>query len=244
MKKIFLGLLAFVCLSFVDAKTIKVGMNIEYKPFEYIDENNKVVGFDVELLDLISKRSGLKFEIINMPFDSLIVALKGGKIDMAMSAMSATDDRRKHVDFSLPYYSSRSIFIQKKGKGIKNEADLKGKRIGAMLGTTHEMSANRIKKQIPNVQVMIYDSITSAILALKADKIDVVIDDSIVGLGYIRQNVGELEKAFSIPDESEGISIAFDKGKNTKIRAKIDKAILELKDSKEFDKLAKKYNLK
>ena len=215
----------------------KVGSSADYPPFEYLDEKNQIVGFEIDLLSEITKKTGIKFDVANMNFDGLISALKTGKIDIAISGMSATDERRKSVDFTKPYYFSENLFIRKKGSDI-NKDNLKDKKISAQVGTIQEDAAKKITTQsIPA------ENVASAIMSLNAGKIDVVLTDSPIGIEYLKQNP-DLEEFLRLPDGTEGFAMAFDKGKHTDLIKKIDAAIEELQKSGEFDKMLAKYDLK
>ncbi|MDL0089230.1 transporter substrate-binding domain-containing protein [Campylobacter gastrosuis] len=219
-------------------QVIRLGLSADYPPFEFMDKSNNITGFDVELFNAISKKIGIDVTLHNISFDGLIPALKAGKIDAIMSSMSATAERRASVDFTDPYYATENLFIRKKGTDI-NETKLSGKAIGVQLGTVQEATANKIEgaKAVPS------DSPLTAILALKANKVDLVIVDSSLGYGYLKQN-DDLEPFYIEPDGSEGFSIAFDKGKNTELIAKINVALKELKSDGTFENLLKKYDLK
>lgn len=215
----------------------KVGSSADYPPFEYLDEKNQIVGFEMDLLNEITKKTGIKFDVANMNFDGLISALKTGKIDIAISGMSATDERRKSVDFTKPYYFSENLFIRKKGSDV-NKDNLMGKKISAQVGTLQEEAARQITNQsIPA------ENVAAAIMSLKADKIDVVLTDSPIGIEYLKQNP-DLEEFLRVPDGTEGFAMAFNKGKHTDLIKKIDGAIDELQKSGEFDKMLDKYGLK
>lgn len=243
LKKLLLSLL--VSTFALATQTLKVGVSADYKPFEYIDDSGKIVGFDIDLLNEIGKRIDVKFVPQNMPFDSLIVALKGGKLDLAMSAMSATDARRKHVDFTDSYFESLNLFLQRKdaNPAITSKEDFKkfkGKRLGVVQGTIQEAAAQNIE----GAKLVVTDNIANTILNLKAGKVDIAVVDSVVGYGYLKSNPETLIEAFVEPDGSEGISIAFDKGKHTDTIIKINQAIKDIKSSNVFNDLLKKYNLK
>ena len=103
MKNIFKFILAIaLTAASLNAKTIIVGSDAEYPPFEYIDENGKISGFDIDLIGEISKIAGFEYKFIKVGFDALIPALKAGKIDAIAAAMSATPERKKSLDFSRP----------------------------------------------------------------------------------------------------------------------------------------------
>ncbi len=252
MKKILLAIMAiFVFVGCSDkkeqnvesttgsAKVYKVGTAANYPPFEFI-KDTKIAGFDIDMMRAISQKIGVEFEFMNMAFDGLIPALKGGKIDIIASAMSATDARRKSVDFSNSYYFTENLFLKKKAdEAIKSKADLKGKKIGVQLGTVQEMAA----KKIEGVTVVPAEEMVSAILYLKSGKVDAVLTDSSIGYGYLKKNE-DLKDFLSEPDGSEGFSLAFDKGKHSELIKKINQALQDMKKDGSYDKLLKKYDLK
>ncbi|WP_181563044.1 basic amino acid ABC transporter substrate-binding protein [Campylobacter hyointestinalis] len=222
------------------ADVLKVGTNAAYPPFEFIDEQNKIAGFDMDLIDALSKKVGFEYKIVNMSFDGLIPALKAGKIDAVAAAMSATPERIKAVSFTKPYYTTENLFIkQAKNGDLTSKQNLEGKKIAVQLGTVQEIAARSIK----GVKVMANEDIFAAIMALKNGKVDAVLVDSSIGYGYLNKNK-DLAEFLKEPDGSEGFSIAFDKDKHTDLIAKINQAVEELKNDGTYDKLLEKYNLK
>jgi UDP-3-O-[3-hydroxymyristoyl] N-acetylglucosamine deacetylase len=238
MKKIF----AFLVATFVslNATNLKVGTAANYPPFEFIDEQNKIVGFDIELVAELSKRIGFDFEFVNMSFDALIPAIKAGKIDLIASAMSATNERRRSIDFSKAYYTTENLYLRKKGNtNISGKSDLSGKKIGVQQGTVQEMAANAIN----GVKVTPAEDPVTLIMGLKNEKIDAIIIDSSIGYGFLKKNP-ELEEFYKEIDGSEGFSLAFNKDKNSELIAKINAAIDEMKKDGSYDKILEKYDLK
>lgn len=221
--------------------TFRVGLNAEYPPFEF-KKDGKITGFDVDLLDMISKKAQFKYTLHHMSFDGLIPALKSGKIDMIMSSMSDTPEREKQVDFSIPYYEGITIYIKQKGnEQLIDKDSIKGKRVGVFLGTVQEQAINRMKAEY-NLNVIPSDSIFGAIMNLKTGKVDVVLADGATALGYLKENP-ELIEFWSESDGSNGISIALDKGKHAELLVRIDKAIKEIKESDAYYELLDKYGL-
>ena len=104
------------------ADTLIVGTNAEFPPFEYI-EQGQIVGFDVDLMNEISKLTGKKVEFKNMAFDSLLIAMQTGKINCIISGMTATDERRQHVNFSTPYFVSKQAVIVPENSDIQKFED-------------------------------------------------------------------------------------------------------------------------
>lgn len=252
MRKIFailcLGLFFAACSGGGETKSenkaeqgkvsIKVGLSADYPPFEFRNEKNEIDGFDVALLRALGEKIGFDVSFQDISFDGLIPALKAGKIDAIASAMSATAERKTSIDFTDSYYTTENLFLRKKGTNISQQ-DLAKSKIGAQLGSVQEMAASKIN----GATVVPSDTPLTAILNLVAGKVDAVIVDSSIGYGYLKTN-DDIEEFLKLPDGSEGFSIAFDKGKQTELIAKINAALGELKSSGEFDKILEKYNLK
>ena len=95
------------------SKSIKLGTNAAFPPFEYV-EGKDVVGFDISMGQLIAETCGAKLQVIDMAFDSLIPALSSGAIDFIAAGMSVTEERKKNVDFSIPYFASEQVIIVRK----------------------------------------------------------------------------------------------------------------------------------
>ena len=174
MKKIFklmlMSLLSVVISvsAFAKNKVVYVGTNAEFAPFEYL-EKNKVVGFDIDLLDAISKETGLEFKVQDMAFDGLLPALQTKKVDMVIAGMSATPERKKAVAFSKSYFKAKQVVITKGvDKSLKSFKDLAGKKVGVMLGFTGDTAVSEIK----GVKVERFNASYAAIMALSQNKVD------------------------------------------------------------------------
>jgi arginine transport system substrate-binding protein len=138
MKKVLIAaLLASVSLSATAAQTIRFATEASYPPFESIDANNKIVGFDVDLANALCKEIDATCTFSNQAFDSLIPSLKFRRIDAVMAGMDITPEREKQVLFSTPYYDNSALFIGQKGKFTSID-QLKGKKVGVQNGTTHQ----------------------------------------------------------------------------------------------------------
>lgn len=245
MKYLFSAILALFFIGCGNDKVqnsnhIKVGTNATYPPFEYFDESMKIAGFDIELVDILSKRVGFTYDLIEMSFDGLIPALQSGKIDMVASALTPTEQRAKAVDFTKSYFNTENVFIKRANDdsitGIEN---LKGKKIGFQVGTTQEMSANQIKDVITEPA----EDVASSFMMLKTNKIDVVLVDSSIGYSYLAKNP-ELTSFYTVKDENEGFAFAFAKGKHAELLEKIDAELVKMLQDGSFDALLKKYELK
>ena len=135
-------------------KVLRVGTNPTFAPFEFQAKgSNDLTGFDIDLAKALGKQMGYKVELVNLGFDGLIPALSTGNIDLAVSGMSITEERKNAVDFCDPYYTSGLIVLVRPDEtNIKGINDLVGKRIGAQIGTTGATKASSVKgsDQAPN----------------------------------------------------------------------------------------------
>lgn len=118
-----------------------VGTSADYPPFEYF-QDNKIIGFDIELIQEIGKRLGKTIEIRDMSFDGLLAALQSKRIDLAISAISPTLDRAKSVDFTRPYFSTETVLVCHTLSGIHSTAELAGMSFGVQAGSIYETYAN------------------------------------------------------------------------------------------------------
>ena len=140
--------LIFGCQKNEKGSKVYVGTNAEFAPFEYREGKN-IVGFDIDLIKEIARISGFEIEFVDMQFDGLLPALESGKIDLIISGMTATEDRKKFVDFSSPYYSTKqaSLVDQDEPK-IQSLDDLVGRKCGVGL----ELTGDILVSKRPNMQ--------------------------------------------------------------------------------------------
>lgn len=134
-KLITLLLLSFLVLSGCagkkssDLKKLTVGTNAKFPPFEYINDNGDIDGFDVAVMKAIGREMGYEVTFTNMEFKSLLGALQTGGIDAAAAGMTVTEERKKSVDFSEEYYTATQYIILSKDSTISSLQELNGKKI-------------------------------------------------------------------------------------------------------------------
>lgn len=238
MKKIFLKvvfILMFVIsgLSYGTEK-LYVGTNAEFEPFEYL-QNGEIVGFDADLIEEIAKLMGKEVVWKNIAFDGLLPALQTKKIDVIIAGMTATEERKKFVNFSQTYYeSNQMMLVNKENPAVKSFDELKGHEVGVVLGYTGDIAVSEIE----GVKVHRYNATSEAIMALKAQKIEVVVLDSEPAKNYAKQNpeLGLINTDVA----KEEYAIAVRKSDKSLVE-EIDKALVELKENGAYDKLIKKY---
>ncbi|MEI6856930.1 basic amino acid ABC transporter substrate-binding protein [Psychrilyobacter sp.] len=213
---------------------IYVGTNAEFAPFEYL-ENGKTVGFDMDLMAEISKEIGIEVEIKDMAFDGLLPALQAKKVDMIIAGMTATEERKKAVNFSETYYKANQVIIIAEGaEDISNFEELKGKKVGVILGFTGDV----VVSEIDGVEVKKYNAGYVAIMDLKEGKIDAVVLDGEPAKNFVKNNEGI--KITSAEGEKEEYAMAVSKD-NAELLEKINTALTTLKENGTYDKLLKKW---
>ncbi|CCW29512.1 arginine ABC transporter substrate-binding protein [Xenorhabdus nematophila] len=242
MKKLlFTALLSVMALSATAAEktTLRFATEATYPPFEFIDTNNKIQGFDIDLTNAICEKINSECTFTNQAFDSLIPSLKFRRFDALMAGIDITPERQKQVDFTHTYYDNSAIFIAIKGK-FSNIADLKNKQIGIQNGTTHQKYLIEQHKEIKTVP---YDSYQNAILDLKNGRIDAVFGDTAVVHEWLRKNKELVTIGNKVTDKNyfgTGLGIAVRKG-NTELLNKLNKALAEIKQDGSYDTLYKKW---
>ncbi|WP_431222981.1 arginine ABC transporter substrate-binding protein [Serratia sp. L9] len=186
MKKLLLAATLFAGMTFnaAAADSIRFASSATYPPFESLDANNQIVGFDIDLANALCKQMQADCTFTNQAFDSLIAALKFKKYDAVISGMDITPERSKQVAFTQPYYANSAIVIAQKGK-FTSLADLKGKKIGMENGTTHQ---KYMQDKHPEINTVAYDSYQNAILELKNGRIDGVFGDTAVVNEWLKNN--------------------------------------------------------
>ena len=215
-------------------KKLYVGTNAEFEPFEYREGGN-IVGFDIELIGEISKLINKYIEVEDMAFDGLLPALQTKKIDLIIAGMTATEERKKFVNFSESYYKSQqAIVVNKDENGINNFDNLIGKEVGVVLGYTGDI----IVSEMANVKVQRYNATSEAIMALKSKKVQAVVLDYEPAKNYSAQNL-EL-KLIETDSQSEEYAIAIRK-EDTQLLNDINKALTTLKENGTYDALLNKY---
>ena len=185
MKKIIIAtVLAGISVSASAAETIRFAAEASYPPFEFMDANNQMQGFDIDLANAICKQMKATCTFTNQSFDSLIPSLKFKRIDAVISGMDITPERQKQVAFTAPYYDNSALFIAEKGK-VADIAALKGKRVGMQNGSTHQ---KYLQEKHPEITPVPYDSYQNAILDLKNGRLDAVFGDTAVVNEWLKQN--------------------------------------------------------
>lgn len=155
-----------------DENTITMITESGFAPYEYLD-GGKIVGVDVDICQAIADKLGKKLVVQDAKFDAVIPSVISGKADLAAAGITVTEDRKKSVDFSIPYVKSGIVIISRKDAPFTSAEEAKGKKIGVQSGTTSDTFCVDVLKQEPER----FDNPPTAVAALTAGKIDLVIAD-------------------------------------------------------------------
>ena len=235
VKSLLMGALVLsLSVSAMAKDKIFVGTNAEFPPFEYLDKG-EVTGFDIELVNELGKVMDADVKVLDMSFDGLLPALQMKKVDLVIAGMTATEERKKTVSFTQPYYTASQVIIVKEGNNsIKSFDDLKGKKVAVMLGFT----GDTIVSEIEGVSIERFNAAYAGIMALQADKVEAVVLDSEPAKNYVKQNPGLVLAEADAEQEEYAIALR----KNDKVLLeKVEKALAEIKANGTYDALIKKY---
>ena len=166
----------------VQKTKLRMVTNATFPPYETI-RNGRIVGIDPDIMQEFCKRNGFELDIENMEFGALIAAVQSGKADIAASGITVTEDRKKKIDFSIPYTSAHQLVTVRKNSGISANHELKGRKIGVQEGTTGDVY---VKENLSEPQR--YKDAATAIQALLTGKVDAVVLDSDPSHVFVRKN--------------------------------------------------------
>jgi len=243
MRKIFLAALLLVTMIFTgcgggsdkpagsDApadkklEKITIGLDDEYAPMGFKNEQNEIVGFDVDLAKEAAKRLGVPVEFKAIDWNSKEAELKSGRIDIIWNGLDITPEREENMLFSKPYMDNRQIIFVKVGgaNGIKDETELAGKKVGTQAGSTAEAYIDKtpaLKDSFAEFKT--YGDYVSAFMDLENGRIDALVCDEITGRYAMSKQEGKFEALDVTVGDMTQFGIAFRK-EDTELRDKVQK---------------------
>jgi len=194
----------------------------EYPPMGF-KENGEVTGFDIDIAKAVGEKLGVEIEFVYIDWDAKVLELEAGNIDMIWNGLTITEDRKKEILFSKPYFNNRIVVLTLKDSPINSISDLSDKNVGVELQSSGQ-SALEASEVFGSINEMVkYTTITEAVLDLKAGGIDAIVADEI----FARYAVSKEADAYKIPEEvfnSENYGIGF-RLEDVALRDKIDEII-------------------
>lgn len=220
-----------------DTKTLVVGTDATFQPFEYKNAQNEYEGFDIDLVKAVAAELGAeKVEFVDTDFKGLIPGLQGKKFDMIVSAMYITDERKQTIDFSQPYFpGGLSIMVKNENDSIKTADDLKGKKVAVQIGTK---SANFLKEKYPEAKLVEVEKNVEMFLELESDRVDAVVTGMPAAKVYAKQSKKVKVLDAELTQEYYGYGV---RKENKEFVDAIDKALKTLKENGKQDEIVKKW---
>lgn len=195
-----------------EKKVLQVGTDAAFAPFEFM-ETGEIVGFDVDLLAAVMAEAGYEYELKNVGWDPLFASLDTNSIDLGISAVTITDDRKESYDFSVPYFKSTHMIVFKDGAGFESAQDLVGTKIGVQNGTTGQTAIESVVGE-NNKNISKYETTAVAFMALQNGDVQSVVTDNVVADEYVANNPDAGVTAITDEEnfESEFYGLVFPKG--------------------------------
>jgi len=212
--------------------------HLPYQPFQF-ERGGEIVGFDVDMVDLVAKKLGVEQAIVDTPFEGIQSGedLNARKCDIAAAAMTITPEREEKIAFSAPYFDADQALLVKKDSGIKSLEDLQGKTLGVQSGTTGKMYAEENAPE--GVELKDYEDVALELSSVKSGQVPAAVNDIPVLLDYVKQNP-ELEVATKFKT-GEQYGFGMKKGTSEELQQVVDGVIEQARSDGTYDRLYEKW---
>ncbi len=228
------------CKSGSNGTELKIGTDDTYPPMEYVGEDAKTIGFDIDVGNAIAEEMGMKAKFESTAWAGIFSALDSNKYDCVISAVSITDERKEAYEMSDAYVENYVVLVTTPGSGIKSPEDMTGKKAAVQIDTTaHFLVDDLVADGLQLADFSQYDTVTQAFDELKLGRVDGVFVDVVVAHYYTSSDPSKYETVWQ-SDSKEPIGVCIKKG-NTELRDKVNAAIKKLKDSGKLKELSQKW---
>ncbi len=218
-----------------EAGVMRIAMSGAYPPFNFVNEQNEVVGFDPAIGAEIAKRMGLEVEIVTTAWDGIIGGLLANKYDAIVGSMTITAERDEVVDFVGPYYTTKRAIFTQAGSDITSVSQLGDVKVGVTLGETHEEWA---KGQ--GYTVSTYKGLPELLLELENGRVDAIVNDSIAAILAMTEKGQEFAIIGDLETDAFGAGIAIREG-NPALAAAMQAALDEMMADGTYVEIAEKW---
>lgn len=176
----------------IKPRILRVGTEASYPPMEFVDDKGNIVGYDIDLLKAIAQEAGIEVEFQNMGWDALFGSLQNGAVDVLISSITITEERKKTMTFSDPYYRSGQRLVVARDSRLTSPSleNMSGRTVGVQVGTT---GAELVQKRFPAVKTRAYDNVIFGFKDLAAGNIDGFVTDDPVARYYASRTDGGKE---------------------------------------------------
>ncbi|WP_149086594.1 ABC transporter substrate-binding protein [Pseudomonas prosekii] len=219
------------------AADITVASHVANIPFEFEDQNGKVVGYEVDIINEVAKQLGKTIEYTSMPFHMLFPAVQSGRADIAIGTVTITSKRLESVAFSQPWIDSEQCLTVATNAGIEGLEGLGGKPLAVQTGTVGEIWATNNQEQYKFSDIRRYDGNVDALLDVAAGRVSGLVHDCPMDAYYIKDKP-QYKIVARIPT-NEQFAAMF--SKDSKLIAAFNEQITKLKEKGEIDRIHKKW---
>ncbi len=213
--------------------------HLPYEPFQF-ERDGEVVGFDVDLVDLVAKELGVEQQIVDTPFEGIQSGedLNSRKCDIAAAAMTITPERQEKIAFSDPYFDANQALLVNKESGVKSLEDLKGKTLGVQSGTTGKMYAEENAKPM-GIALKDYEDLALQLSSVKSGQIPAAINDIPVLLDFANNNPGvEVVQQF---ETGEQYGFGMKKGTSEELQKVVNDVLRQARQDGTYDRIYEKW---
>ncbi|WP_158879492.1 transporter substrate-binding domain-containing protein [Amycolatopsis anabasis] len=210
--------------------------HLPYAPFQ-VKQGDQIVGFDVELVDLVAKKLDVKQNIVDIAFENIESgeSMNSGQCDLAAAGMTINDKRKEKFDFSDPYFEATQALLVKKGSGINDLSQLAGKKVGVQSATT---GADYTKEKAPGAEIVTFDDLALLEQAVKNGSVAAGVNDNGVLYDFVKTNQDtEVAKEFKT-NEFYGIGV---KKGNTALLQQINDVLKASVQDKSYEQIYQKW---
>lgn len=225
----------------IEPGKLVIGLSADFPPYEFqvksSDGTNEIVGFDVEIAREIANDLGVTLEIKDMPFSSVLNELKADRIDLILSGLSPTKERKEQIDFSDIYYTAEQsvVTLAENKDNYKNVDDLKGKKIGVQMGSIQE----GIAKEIEGATLTSLAKNSDIVMQLKSGRVDAAIMEGPVAKSFVSNVEGLVITDAKPQAEEEGYVVGIKKG-HTEMVTQVNKTLERLKSENKIEEFVLK----
>lgn len=227
-----------------ETKPIVLGLDDNFPPMGFVDENNKIVGFDIDLATEAAKRLNTKVDFKPIDWASKEAELKSGRVDILWNGLDITEKRKENILFSDPYMNNRFIIFRAVGKNedIKGEASLAGKIVATQSGggTIEDYLDGKPELTGTFKEFKKYQDYLSAFMDLENGRIDAVVCDEIIGRYYMSKHPKKLEAVDVTVGPSAQFGVGFRKDDKA-LRDKVQKVLDEMRKDGTMAKISQKW---
>ena len=221
-----------------EAGTIIVAMEGTWAPWTYHDENDELVGYDVEVAKLIAEKLGVEVSFVEGEFDGLLAGLDDGRYDIMVNGVGITPDREEKYEFSTPYaYNLTAVLVRGDYDEIQSMEDLNGKTTANTISSTYAAQAEKYGATVTGV-----DDLNQTIELLLSGRIDATLNAEVVFADYLKAHPDADVKIAAYTDEVERVAIPVCKGEDSaSLLEAVNQALAELDESGKLRELSEKY---